>query len=277
MFMRDLTRRYFLTLPLALACGAGLPAWADVDRARRGYALEVALLWNLFRFSDRGSISEHVDRAARTYEIAIVGEGAGSIETRIETQGTRASDRWLPVRTRSRFVVRGRESRIDVAYDYERSTITFRARSETFFLGRERLVNDSVRIPRGLRVDDALSALLNYREELWRPDARGVYRTHIVRRERKTGERPDDVSPDGYHAELVPFEFKVERGSAVFDLTRFSSWATDDAPARVVFGPDRRPVQLSASLMLGTRLTIQFAPSSMQSLGRAVPLPWRQA
>lgn len=267
MFMKDLTRRHFLTLPFFAACSAALPAWAEPGRPRRGYTVQVGLLWNLLRFSDRGTIDERLDRAAGTYEIEIVSDGTGLVETRIQAQGNRGSDRWLPARTRSRFVVRGRESRVDVTYDYERSTIAFQARSETFFLGRERLVNDMVRIPPGLRVDDALSALLNYQEGLWLPDARGIYRTSIVRRERKAGEQPDDVSPDGYRAELVPLEFKIERGAAVFDLTRFSSWATDDAPGRVVFGPDRRPVQVSASLMLGTRLMIQFAPAPTQNLG----------
>ena len=258
MFMRDLTRRHFLTLPLALTFGAAGSAWADVDRPRRGYALQVGLLWNLLRFSDRGTINEHVDRGAGTYQIAIIGEGSGLIETRLETEGIHGRDRWLPRRTRSRFVLRGRESRVDVAYDYDRSLITFRARAETFFLGRERVVDDTVPLPRGIRVDDALSALLNYQEHLWAPDARGVFRTHIVRRERAATERPDDVNPNGYRAELVPFEFKIERDTAVFDLTRFSSWATGDSPGRVAFGPDRRPAQLNASLMLGTRVAIQF-------------------
>jgi hypothetical protein len=242
-------------------------AWAIGERPRGSYALQVGLLWNVLRFHDQGSITEHVDRAAGTYEITIVGDGTSSITTRIETKGVRHGDRWAPVRTRSRFVVRGRESRVDVSYDYERGTIAFRARSETFFLGRERLVDDTVRLPRGLRVDDILSALLNYREGLWQPDGKGLYRTYIVRRERKTDEQPDDVNPDGYRAELVPFEFKIDGAAASFDLTRFSSWATEGVPGRVVFGPDRRPVEVSASLMLGTRLTIKFAPTPAPGVG----------
>lgn len=274
MFMRDLTRRRFLTLPLAAAIGAAVPAWAaNVAAPRRGYALDVGLLWNLLRFTDRGTINEQVDRAAGTYEITVVGEGSGLIQTRIEAQGIRGSDRWMPRRTRSRFVVRGRESRVDVAYDYDRGLITFRARSETFFLGRERLVDDAVTLPRGLRVDDALSALLNYQEQLWAPDARGIFRTNIVRRERAADERPDDVKSTGYRAELVPFEFRIERDAAVFDLTRFSSWATDDAPGRVAFGPDRRPAQLNASLILGTRVTIQFGPPPHPNLSSVISRP----
>src|SRR2546425_5627954 len=87
--------------------------------------------------------------------------------------------------------------------------------------------------------------------------------THVVRRRRPVNEGPDDVQKF-YRAELVPFVLRVtsdpETGkpSALFDLTRFSSWAREARPARVIFGPDRRPELITASLMLGTSVNIRM-------------------
>src|SRR5687767_10421419 len=100
MLMKNLTRRHFLTLPIFAACGTALPAGAEPPRPPRGYTVQVALLWNLLRFSDRGTLRERIDHAAGTYEIAIVSDGTGLVETRIEAHGTRGRDRWLPARTR---------------------------------------------------------------------------------------------------------------------------------------------------------------------------------
>ena len=77
--------------------------------------------------------------------------------------------------------------------------------------------------------------------------------------------RPDDVDRR-YRAELVPFELRVTteaggRATALLDMTRFSSWAREDEPARIVFGADRRPESITASLILGTSLTIRIAPA----------------
>ena len=257
MSMADLSRREFLTLPLALALAPVGTAWGGVERYQRGYTLDVGVLYDVFKFGNAGSIEERVDRAANTYEVVIAGRGT-SIETSIESGGEWRDGRWWPTHTKSFFLVLGRESRTDVAYDYARRTSAYHARAETFFLRRERLVNDTVALPPGARVDDAISALLNYQDNVWLPDADGMYRTHIVRRQRKKGELPDDVDKAGYRAELVPLQFRVEGSTALVDLTRFSSWALEESPGRITFGPDRRPQRLLASLRLGTRITVQF-------------------
>ena len=63
---------------------------------------------------------------------------------------------------------------------------------------------------------------------------------------------------------LVPFVLRTTtdsatgRATALFDLTRFSSWAREDRPARIVFGPDRRPEAITTSLMLGTSVDIRI-------------------
>ena len=61
----------------------------------------------------------------------------------------------------------------------------------------------------------------------------------------------------------MPFALQVGtdaggRAMAALDLTRFSSWAREDEPARIVFGTDRRPETITATLMLGTSLTIRI-------------------
>jgi hypothetical protein len=41
-------------------------------------------------------------------------------------------------------------------------------------------------------------------------------------------------------------------------MTRFSSWAKEDEPARIVFGANRRPETITATLVLGTSVTIRL-------------------
>ena len=89
--------------------------------------------------------------------------------------------------------------------------------------------------------------------------------SRVVRRQRIRGERPDDAG-QRYRAELVPFTLRVGtepsgRVTAELDLTRFSSWAKEDEPARIVFGPHRRPETITASLILGTSLAIRIEPA----------------
>jgi hypothetical protein len=115
----------------------------------------------------------------------------------------------------------------------------------------------------GSPIDDAFSAILNYGENRWAPSQAGVYETHIVRRKRPPREGPDDVER-AYRAEVAPLRLDVRpdretgRPTASFDLTGFSSWAREGQPARIVFGPDRRPERVSASLILGTTITIRM-------------------
>ncbi len=115
-----------------------------------------------------------------------------------------------------------------------------------------------------MHVDDVVSATLNYAEGRWQPEPDGRLITRVVRRQRVLGERPDEAG-GRYRAELVPFELRVEtqpagRATALLDLTRFSSWAREDEPARIVFGADRRPEAITASLILGTSLAIRLGP-----------------
>jgi len=48
------------------------------------------------------------------------------------------------------------------------------------------------------------------------------------------------------------------RLTAAIDLTRFSSWAREGKPGRIVVGPDRRPESLAAPLMLGTSFGVRL-------------------
>ena len=67
-----------------------------------------------------------------------------------------------------------------------------------------------------------------------------------------------------YRAELVPLELKIEpqpetgKPSALLDLSRFSSWARESRPARIVFDDERRPALITGSMILGTSVTIRL-------------------
>ena len=108
----------------------------------------------------------------------------------------------------------------------------------TFFLGRRRQVDDTLKLPVGQRVDDLLSAELNLGANKLDQDPDGTYRTLIVRRSRAENEGPDDVSPSGYRAELVPLRFRLTpdaatgRLNALIDITGFSSWARRNSASR---------------------------------------------
>ncbi len=268
-----LTRRGVLGLFLA----GLLAGWrtADAEGAGRSepFSARTALLYGLLRFDCVGRIDEVVDQAAGRYQVTIAGQGA-EITTRIESEGLLRDGRWAPARTTSRFVVYGRESRTEVRYDYARRTIDFHGKAETFLMRRLRVVDDQLPLGDG-HVDDVISATLNYSERRWTPDPDGSLRTLIVRRSRRPDEGPDDVEK-AYRAEVVPFVLRVQpdpqtgKFGAAFDLTRFSSWARESEPARIVFGPERRPEAISASLMLGTSITIRIggAPATTRTVGR---------
>jgi hypothetical protein len=229
------------------------------------FTARVALLYGAFRFDESGTVDEAIDRAAGRYEVRISGRGH-EMTTEIESTGVLRDGRWVPSRFADRFVVYGRESRLEITYDYDRRQILYRGRSETFLLRRIRTTDDAVSIPPGVHVDDAVSATLNYSEGRWVPEPDGALATRIVRRQRIQGEGPDDAQRR-YRAEIVPLSLRVVTGSggsqaAELDLTRFSSWAREDEPARIVFGPDRRPEAITASLILGTSLTIRIQPAA---------------
>jgi hypothetical protein len=253
-------RRQFLTLVLGLVSLSRPGADAASAERTAPYVADVSLLYDLFSLHLTGTMHERVDPAAGRYTVRIEGQGAG-IANRMESSGVLRGGRWAPAQGTSWFDVRGRESKVETAYDYQKRTIEFHARSETFFRRQLRVVDDVVTMPDGQHVDDVVSALLNYAERRWPPEPDGTFRTQVIRRQRGPREGPDDVE-GVYRAELVPLVIRVEVDPATartvgrFDLTRFSSWAREDRPARIVFGPDRRPETITTTLILGTSLTI---------------------
>jgi hypothetical protein len=256
-------RRALLGLALLWALSPLRAARAAVESRTGAFQADVGILFGALSFHLAGTIEEAVDRAAGRYEVKLRGQG-DSIEHVVDATGILHEGRWAPARTRSRFVVHGRESRLDVAYDWARRSIDYRSRAETFFLRRQRVAEDVVAIPPGTHVDDVVSATLNYADAIWPPQPDGSLVTHVVRRHRPKGEGADDVQKS-YRVELVPFLLRVTqdpgsgRPVALFDLTRFSSWAREDRPARIVFGPHRRPETITTSLMLGTSVDIRIS------------------
>ena len=250
---------------MALAWAFAPPRWvaAAADTREGAFTARATLMYGLFRFEESGIIEETIDRAAGRYQVRITGRGEG-MATEIESTGTLRNGRWAPLRFTDRFVVYGRESRLEITYDYARRVIDYRGRSETFLLRRLRMTDDRLALPAGVHVDDVVSATLNYAEGRWPSEADGRRVTQVVRRQRTAGEGPDDAERR-YRAELVPFELRVGpnaggRATALLDMTRFSSWAREDEPARVVFGADRRPAAITATLILGTSLAITIGP-----------------
>jgi hypothetical protein len=279
---RDLLhRRRFLTLTLGLpgvlpltsallppppVLGARRPGPGPYpsDIRRTAYRVDVALLYDAFTFQLDGTLEEWLDPDAGRYGVTAVGQGprAGN---RLEAEGRLIGHRWSPVRSASFVEVAGRQTRTEVRYDHDRRTIYYQYRGETFLRRRPRAVDDVVPIPDGVHVDDLSSAVLNFSEGRWPATGDGFYRTHVVRRQRPGKEGPDDVSGP-YRAELVAVAFRTEpdpetgRPSARFDISGFTGWARDDRPARIVFGADRRPAVITASLVLGTSVTIRLRP-----------------
>jgi hypothetical protein len=258
-----LDRRRFLALALGLALAPGRAGRAETEARQGSFSAAVGILYGALTFRLAGTIDETMDRPAGRYEMKIRGQGDG-ITNAVDSQGRLHDGRWMPLRTHSVFVVQGRESRLDMTYDLERRTAEYHSRSETFFLRRQRVADDVVSIPAGVHVDDLMSATLNYADARWPAESDGTFRTHVVRRHRPKGEGADDVQSH-YRAELVPFVLRITadpgtgRQTALFDLTRFSSWAREDRPARIVFGVHRRPESITSSLMLGTSVAIRIA------------------
>jgi hypothetical protein len=261
--VNNTSRRDFVTVLLTslLALRTG-PAWPETAPRHTAYVVDVKILYGALTLHLDGMLTESVDRPAGRYTVTIVGEGNG-IANRIESKGLLRDRRWTPVEAHSLFDVRGRESRSDIVYDWTRRTISYRFRGETFFLRRLRVADDVVAVPDHLHVDDAVSAMLNYADGLWPTQPDGTFETFVVRRKRPENESPDDVR-GMYRAELVPLTLRVApdsssgRPSGSFDLSRFSSWARRDEPARIVFGHDRRPESLALDMILGTAVKIEM-------------------
>lgn len=268
--MSLISRRHFLTLPLALlvpvaarTVAQGQPV-AQRQVARGTYAAEIGILYEMFTLRLQGSIEETVDRGSGEYRILAMGTGPG-IANRLDSTGVLRNERWAPVRSESWFDIRGRQTRTEVAYDWRKRQIHYRARGETFFLRRLRVVDDVLSLADGAHVDDVMSATLNYADGRWRPDADGAHRTLVVRRRRAENEGPDDVAAS-YRAEVVTLDLNAApdtsgKATATFDLSPFSSWAKPSHPARIVFAHTRRPELITTSMILGTSVTIRFAAS----------------
>jgi hypothetical protein len=255
-----LSRRGFLSGLLVVAAGRPAPAAAAVESRRSTYEVDLGLLYDLLRFHLTGTIAERVDRGRGRYEVSMRGEG-GAIRNESESVGILRGGRWAPRRSSFRVAVYGRESELDVTYDHEARTVHYRGRSETFLLRRQRVVDDRVSVPEGMHVDDVASALLNHADGRWPPRPDDRFETHVVRRRRAANEGVDDAEPH-YTAELVPLVLTLEpdprstTATASFDLGGLSPWARADHPARIVFGPDRRPRTVTSSLILGSSLKV---------------------
>jgi hypothetical protein len=271
MSMSLISRRQFLTLPLALlvvpiaarAVAQG-PSLAQGQIVKGTYAAEIGILYDMLTLRLQGSIEETVDRSRGEYRVLAMGTGPG-IANRFESNGVLRNERWAPVRSESWFDIRGRQTRTEVAYDWRKRQVQYRARGETFFLKRLRVVDDLLSLAEGTHVDDIMSATLNYADGRWRPDVDGAHRTLVVRRRRTENEGPDDVATS-YRAEVVPLNLKMApdtsgKATAIFDLSPFSSWAKPSHPARIVFAHTRRPELITTSMILGTSVTIRFTDS----------------
>ena len=266
MSRQPLTRRRFLTLPLALLLAPAALRWdrarAAAESRRATYAVDAGILYGMLNYHLDGTLTESVDRVGGRYDVTIVGEGDG-IANRIESSGVLREGRWAPRESHSFFSVRGRESRSDIAYDWVRGTIEYRFRGETFFLRKLRVADDVVAVPEGLHVDDSLSATLNYADERWAQAADGSYQTHVIRRKKPDNEGLDDAQGT-YRAELVPLALKIAadpasgKPIALFDLTRFSSWAKRSEPGRITFNWDKRPELVMLDMMLGTKVRVEL-------------------
>jgi hypothetical protein len=255
-----LSRRSFLGGLLAVPFLRPAVVGASAQGRQSTYAVDLGMLHDLLRFRLTGTLTERVDRERGWYEVSIRGEG-GSIRNQSESSGILRGGRWSPQRSQFQVSVHGRESMLDVTYDYDARLVHYRGRSETFLLRRVRLVDDRVSIPAGMHVDDVATALLNHADGRWPPRPDGRFETHVVRRRRAAGEGVDDTAP-AYTAELVPLvltpdpEPRAPTPGATFDLGGFSSWAREDRPARIVFGPDRRPQIVTSPLILGSSLRV---------------------
>ncbi|HTI54383.1 MAG TPA: hypothetical protein VMC04_09135 [Verrucomicrobiae bacterium] len=261
------TRRQLLLAALPILPGSLLlrqrrASALEDGRSVLGYQLDLSILFNFLTLSLIGNVVQEIDRRAGRYRVTMDGKGT-AISTRTEATGIIRDGRFKPLESRSVHLFRGRENTVATSYDYERQRVELHAVTHTLLLGRRRQVDDTLALPPGRHVDDLISAELNFAANTLDRDSDGTYSTWVMRRARADNEGPDDVSPDGYRAELVPLRFRPSpdgptgRLIALVDITRFSSWARPDAPARVTFAPDRRLESVQSSLILGTTLSVR--------------------
>ncbi len=263
-----LSRRAFLAAPLPLLLLPRAVRAAPSAPQPLDFAVDVGVLFDMITFALKGTLIKEIDPAAGRYQLTMTGEG-DKISLYTVARGVIRQGRYMPVELRSASTIRGRESTLDLLYDHDRGTVEYHAVSHTFFLGRRRQVDDLLKLPTDRAVDDLLSAELNFAANMLDREPDGTYRTYIVRRARPENEGPDDVSPSGYRAELVPLRFQVvpdERSGrlrALIDITGFSSWARRNQPARVIFGPDRHLESVQSKLMLGTTFKARLVNATL--------------
>jgi hypothetical protein len=262
MLRQGISRRELFAFAAALLL-APTPRLAAEPLARRGtFVADVGILYQVLKFHLEGGVDESIDREAGRYEVRVTGQGSG-IANRIESSGELRDGRWVPLRSASWFQVHGRESWTRIAYDYGRRSVEYHARGETFFLRRVRVVDDVVAMPDGAFIDDGISASLNYRDGNWKARPDGNLVSHVVRRRQSANEGADDVA-SSYRAEIIPLELRIapdpetRKPTALLDLSRFSSWARENRPARIVFDDERRPALITGSMILGTSVTIRL-------------------
>ena len=257
-----LSRRQLLAaLPLGLLFGRGRAHALEDGRSTFTYQLDLSVLFSFLTVSLSGTVVQEIDRRAGKYRMTMQGQGTG-ISTRTEASGIIRDGRFKPVETRAVHHFRNRQNTSTTSYDYARQRAEIHWVTHTLLLGRRRQVDDVLALPAGRHVDDLISAELNFADNTLEHDASGTYHTWVVRRARVENEGPDDVS-DGYRAELVPLRFRPSPDpatgglTALVDITRFSSWARPDQPARVAFAPDRQLVSVQSLLLYGTTLNVR--------------------
>jgi hypothetical protein len=263
-----LSRRGFLAAPLSLLILARAAPGATAAPQPQGFTVDVGILFDLITFALRGTLTKEIDEVADRYRVVLQGEG-DKISVHTEGTGVIRHGRFMPTELHSVSVIRGRENKLDLLYDHNRGTVEYHSVGHTFFLGRRRQVDDMLKLPPDRPVDDLLSAELNFAADKLEREPDGTYRTYIVRRSRPENEGPDDVSPSGYRAELIPLRFQVvtdeasKRLRAQIDITGFSSWARRNQPARVTFGPDRHLESVQSKLMLGTTFKARLGAAAL--------------
>jgi len=264
-----LSRRAFLAAPVSLLLlPRAVPAALSGAPQPQGFTVDVGILFDMINFALKGTVTRDIDEGAGRYRITLDGEG-DKISLHTEANGMIRQGRFMPVQLHSTSTIRGRDGRLDLLYDHDKGTVEYHSVGHTFFLGRRRQVDDVLKLPADRPVDDFLSAELNFAADKLDRDPDGTYRTHIVRRSRPENEGPDDVSPSGYRAELIPLRFQVvadetsRRLRAQIDITGFSSWARRNQPAQVTFGPDRHLESVQSKLMLGTTFKARVATAAL--------------
>jgi hypothetical protein len=260
-------RRLLAAIPAALLVTWGRALGLESGRSVLGYHLDLSVLFNVLTLSMTGTVTQEIDRKAGRYRVTMDGKGIG-ISTGTEATGLIRDGRFKPLESRSFHVIRGRSNTSVTTYDYARRRAELHAVVYTLLLSRRRQIDDAIALPQDRPVDDLVSAALNFAAGTLDREADGTYYTSVMRRKRAENEGTDDVAPDGYRAELVPLRFRPTpdgpdgRLSALIDITRFSSWARSDQPARVVFTPDRLLESVQSSLILGTTLSVRVSASA---------------